>query len=543
MSRTVVGSTVDPVTLEVVVSALVAATHEMGVILQRASYSTIVREQRDFSCAYFDGGGRLVSQAAYIPVQLGGMDEALSAVRRKFDGQYEPGDCYALNDPYSGAQHTPDLMLFTPVFYADEVVGFAGNVAHHLDMGGRVPGSVAGDSTEIFQEGLRIPPSLVFRRGGLDPLFESLLAANVRHPHSTFGDLRAQIAANRLGVMRVTEILSRHGLQDVGACVDRATAATEASLRARIAELPRGTFRGEDWVEDDGVGSGPLPIRVAVTANGDELHVDFAGTSPQARGPINSVWSSTLAAVHYVVRAVLAPDLTQNHGCHAPIRVTAPSGSLVNPLFPSACGGRMQTCNRIVDAMFDSLSKVVPARVTAGSCGNMSTSIGGSAGGRRFLFFEVMPGGLGARLDSDGLGGTDGLLSNCMNAPIEATETEFPLLFEQYELRSGSGGEGRRRGGDGLVRQVRLLAGEATLVVRGDMIVQGPAGMAGGHRGHPSRFVLNPGTAGERVLPSKTTVTIRAGDVLRRETAGGGGYGPGGQRQQDLIDRDLEGER
>jgi N-methylhydantoinase B len=534
---------VDPITLEIVTNALVAVSREMGVSLQRAAYSTIIREARDFSCAVFAPDGRLVSQAAYVPIHLGSMDVALNAIRTRYPDDYRPGDAYLLNDPYSGAQHTPDVQIFTPVFVDGELVAWVGNVAHHIDVGGRVPGSVAGDNTEIYQEGLRVPPCLVYREGRLDPIFESILAANVREPEMTLGDLRAQLAANQLGVDRVSETFRRYGHATVAACIDQAIADTEQALRQRIARLPRGVVRGEDWIDDDGVGNGPFRVCVAIEPIGDELHVDLTGTSLQTAGPINSIISATRASVCYAIRAVLAPDLLSNQGAQVPVRVLAPEGTLVNPTFPSACGGRTVTCHRIVDAMMVALSELVPERVTAGSNGNMTASIGIVTDSSRSILFEIMPGGYGARPNLDGISGTDSHLSNCLNSPIEALELDHPVVFEQFEFRPDSGGAGRFQGGLGRIRELRLLEGRATLMLRGDQMLRGAIGLQGGRPSRPCRWVVNPGTAEERLLPSKVTTPIVAGDVVRRETAGGGGYGDPCERDPELIRNDLREEK
>lgn len=533
---------VDPITLEIVNNALVAASREMGAILQRAAYSTIIREARDFSCAIFDPNGRLIAQAAYIPIHLESMDLALAAIRATFS-DYRPGDAYLLNDPYAGAQHTPDLQVFTPVFLDHEIVAWVGSVAHHLDVGGRVPGSVAGDNTEIYQEGLRIPPSLIYRDGELVPLFETILRANVRDPEATVGDLRAQLAANQLGAERVIEVFRKHERAEVAACLEQSIIDAEKTLRRRIADLPRGSMRGEDGIDDDGVGNGPFKVVVAIEAIGDELVVDFTDTSPQAAGAINSIYSSTRASVFYALRAVLAPDLPLNQGVQGPVRIVAPEGTIVNPQFPAACGSRTVTCHRIVDAMLAALSEAVPDRAVAGSNGNMTMSIGGTATRGRYVFVEVMPGGYGARSRSDGVSGTDSHLSNCMNAPIEALELEFPILFEQFQFLLDSGGAGHYQGGLGLVRELRLLEGQAVLTLRGDQAGRGPLGLQGGRSGQPCRWILNPDTPDQQVLPSKITINLVPGDIVRRETAGGGGYGTSAARNRDDIRRDLHEER
>ncbi|MFD9664846.1 hydantoinase B/oxoprolinase family protein [Rhodococcus sp. NPDC059968] len=534
----------DAITQEIINNSLDAASAEMGRVLQRAAYSTIIREERDFSCSIFTRSGRLVSQAAHIPIQMGSMDMALKTALRTFEGRLAAGDAVLVNDPYSGAQHTPDILLFSPVVVEGDVVAYVGSVAHHIDVGGRVAGSVAGDNRNIFQEGLRIPPVVAYRNGVMDETFASIFAANVRLPEVTFGDLQAQLSANTLGVSRVHSIVSEHGTSYVLTSMERSIESTEQEFRRRIAELPDARGTGSDFVEDDGLGNGPLTVKVAVEITGDELVVDFTGSSPQTEGPINSVLSATTASALYVIRAVFGPDLPANDGLNSAVRIIASSGTIVNPLSPTACGGRMQTCYRIVDALLRACATFTPDRYTAGSCGNMTMSLQfDRREGPAPIFFEVMPGALGARPQDDGIDGTDVHISNCMNAPIEALEAEFPIEFTSFEFRPDSCGAGRFQGGLGLRRSFRLhdLGGE--LMIRGDQVASGPGGVDGAADGQPCWFVLNPGTEHERVLPSKTLVSLKPGDEFLRETAGGGGIGNACDRDPDLVTRDLADER
>ncbi|MFD6063840.1 MULTISPECIES: hydantoinase B/oxoprolinase family protein [Rhodococcus] len=463
---------------------------------------------------------------------------------RIFEGRLAAGDAVLVNDPYSGAQHTPDILLFSPVVVDDDVVGYVGSVAHHIDVGGRVAGSVAGDNRNIFQEGLRIPPIIAYRNGVIDETFASILAANVRLPEVTFGDLQAQLSANMLGVSRVHGIAQEHGTRNVLTAMDRSIEATETEFRKRMADLPDACGTGEDFVEDDGLGNGPLTVKVSVEITGDGLVVDFTGSSPQTDGPINSVLSATTASVLYVIRSVFGPDLPANDGLNSAVRIVAPSGTIVNPTSPTACGGRMQTCYRVVDALLRACATFTPDRYTAGSCGNMTMSLQfDRRAGHAPIFFEVMPGALGARPEDDGIDGTDVHISHCMNAPIEALEAEFPIEFTCFEFRPDSCGAGRFQGGLGLRRGFRLRELGGELMIRGDQVTSGPGGVAGGADGQPCRFVLNPGTEHERVLPSKTLVALAVGDEFLRETAGGGGIGTGCDRDPALVTRDLADER
>jgi N-methylhydantoinase B len=534
----------DAITQEIISNSLNAASTEMGRVLQRAAYSTIIREEQDFSCSIFTASGRLVSQAAHIPIQMGSMDLALKSALRAFDGRLASGDAVLVNDPYSGAQHTPDILMFSPVIVEGQILAYVGSVAHHIDVGGRVAGSVAGDNINIFQEGLRLPPVLAFRNGVIDEMFATVLRANIRLPEVTLGDLQAQMSANMLGVSRVQGIAEEYGVAQLLTAMDRSIESTEIEFRRRIDMLPDAVGTDSDFVEDDGVGNGPLEVKVSVKVAGDELVVDFTGSAAQAEGPINSVLSATTAAVLYVVRSVFGPDLPANDGLKGAVRIIAPPGTIVNPKSPAACGGRMQTCYRIVDALLRACATLSNERYTAGSCGNMTMSLQfDSLADHAPIFFEVMPGALGARANDDGIDGTDVHISNCMNAPIEALEAEFPIEFTCFEFRPDSCGPGQFQGGLGLRRGFRLQGTGGQLMIRGDQVRSGPRGFQGGGDAQPSRFLVNPGTPQQQVLPSKTLVSLKPRDEFLRETAGGGGVGDPALRDAGLVMRDISEER
>jgi len=531
----------DPITLEIINKTLISTALEMGVTLERTAYSTIVREQRDCSCALFDVKGRLVAQAEFIPMHLGSMEFPLQEIIKRYGDEMEEGDGFLVSDPYSGAQHTPDIMIFSPIFYRHEMVAFAGNVAHHLDVGGKVPGSVGGDSTDIYQEGLRFAPVKFFSRGKQDKNVTTIIEKNVRNPRAVLGDLRAQTAANKTGEKRFLSTIERYGKGELLRYMAQLMDHSEKRTRAEISKIPSGKYESEDYLDNDGIVDEPIKVRASVDIKGENLVVDFTGSDPQVRGPVNSVITATKSAVYYSIRCLLDPTIPQNNGCYRPISVIAPEGSVVNPKPPAACGGRTQVCYRIVDVVLGALSIVIPERVVAGSYGNAVVALGGPdpRTSERFVFFEVIPGGHGSRYNKDGIDATDKHLSNCLNTPIESIETEYPILVERYELIQDSGGPGRFRGGMGLRRDLRILAPEVTASLRSDKHKQGPCGLLGGKPGRPGSFIINPATKSERLLSSKTSLQIKQGDVISINTPGGGGYGDPKRRSIDLIKRDI----
>jgi len=534
-------SKIDPISMQVINSYLVSTSLEMGVTLERTAYSTIVREERDYSCALFDRNGRLIGQADFIPIHLGSMEFALGEVMKEYKGDINDQDVFITNDPYTGAQHTPDIMMFSPIFYEQELIAYAGNVAHHLDVGGKVPGSVGGDSTEIFQEGLRLAPIKFFDRGKQDRNVTRIVQENVRIPSAVFGDLRAQVAANRTGARRFIELTRRYGGRSLEDYFEALLNHSEKRMRTEIGQIPRGKYEGEDYMDDDGISENPVRVKVTVEVNEDSLTVDFSGSASQVRGPVNSILTATKSTIYYAVRCILDPSIPQNSGCYRPIEVIAPEGTVVNPKFPAACGGRTQVCYRIVDAFMSALSPVIPEEVVAGSYGNVVVALGGVDPRTRepFVFFEVIAAGGGARFLKDGIDATDKHLANCMNTPIEALELEYPILVDRYELISDSGGPGRMRGGLGVRRDLRVLASEATLALRSDKHRTGPKGILGGEPGRPGAFILNPGKADERCLPSKTSLRLADGSVIRIEAPGGGGLGKPSEREKKLILEDI----
>ena len=508
----------DPVTLSVLSSALSGVAEEMGAVLIRGSYSSNIKERRDCSAALFDAEGRMVAQAEHIPVHLGAMPEAVAAIMEKAP---EPGDVFALNDPYSGGTHLPDITLVSPVSLDDDIAGYAVTRAHHSDVGGMSPGSMPSGSKEIFQEGLIIPPVRLMRNGEYVEEILDLILANVRTPDLRRGDLRAQIAANRLAETRLVEIVERRGQDTVLAAFDEVIAYTERRTREAIRELPDGEHSAEDVLEGDGTTDDDIPIKASVEIRDDAISIDFSGTSDAVAGNVNCPLAVTRSACYFALRVLLPGDVPANAGTYAPLDIHAPEGSLVNAGSPSAVvAGNVETSNRIADVVLAALSGFAPERVPAQGQGTMNNLIiGGKGKASGWTYYETIGGGQGASAKGPGPSGVHVGMSNTLNTPVEAFELEYPMRVERYELLYGSGGEGEHRGGDGIVRSVRVLE-PATLSLLTDRRRHGPGGAEGGEPGKPGKNLLN-----DDELPSKTSRELEAGDVVTVETPGGGGYG------------------
>ena len=484
--------------LQIIGHALRAVAEEMGAALVRASFSSNIKERRDCSTALFADDGRMIAQAEHIPVHLGAMPEAVEAVMAR---DPQPGELYVVNDPYTGGTHLPDITLVARV-----PCGFAVSRAHHADVGGMEPASLPAESREIYQEGVVIPPV------PLDDEILRLLLANMRNPDERRGDLRAQIAAHRLAEARMGELCARRGEEAVAAAMDELYRYSERVVRAAIRRLPDGRYEAVDYLEPV---RGELEIRVAATVADDEIEFDFAGTSPQYEGNLNCPLAVTRSACFFVVRCLTEPDLPASGGVYAPVTVRAPEGSLVNARPPAAVvAGNTETSSRIVDCLFSAFGQAMG--VPAQGQGTMNNVTFGNA---RFTYYETIAGGQGACPSADGPDAVHVAMSNALNTPIEALELSYPLRVERYELRRGSGGQGSFHGGDGVVRELRVLE-DCRFSVLAERRRRGPAGARGGEAGTPGRTLLN----GEE-LPAKATLQLAAGDVIRVETPGGGGFG------------------
>jgi len=502
----------DPVTLSVLASALAGISEEMGAVLIRGSYSSNIKERRDCSTALFDAKGRMVAQAEHIPVHLGAMPEAVAAIKKR---DPKPGDVFAINDPYSGGTHLPDITLVSPIAPDGEIIGYAVTRAHHSDVGGMRPGSAPSDSREIFQEGIIIPPVRLVQGGEYVEDVLDLLLANVRTPAIRRGDLRAQIAANQIAETRIRELMERRGLETVLAAFDEVISYTERRTREVVRDLPDGEYSAEDFMEGDGTTDEDIPIRARVVIDGDSMTIDFSGTADAVRGNVNCPLAVTRSACYFALRVLLPSDIPANAGTYAPLSITAPEGSLVNAQSPSAVvAGNVETSSRIADTVLAALSGA--ATLPAQGQGTMNNLV---IGGPGWTYYETIGGGQGASEKGPGPSGVHVGMSNTLNTPTEAFELEYPMRVERYELLYDSGGDGEHRGGDGLVRSVRVLA-PASLSLLTDRRRHGPRGLEGGEPGKVGRNLLN-----DEELPPKVSREIKDGDVVIVETPGGGGYG------------------
>jgi N-methylhydantoinase B len=503
---------IDPIALAVLSSALSGIAEEMGSLLVRAAYSSNIKERRDCSTALFDAEGRMVAQAEHIPVHLGAMPEAVAAVMER---DPRPRDVFAINDPYSGGTHLPDITLVSPLDHDEEVVGYAVARAHHSDVGGMSPGSMPSSSRDIHQEGLIIPPVRLVEAGSIRQEILDLILANSRTPDLRRADLRAQLAANHLGQKRLNELIDRRGLEVILTAMEEVLAYAEKRVRAHIETLPRGRYEARSEVEGDGVSDDDVPIAVAVTIDGDSMTIDFEGTAPAVAGNVNCPTSVTRAACYFALRVMLPDDIPANAGAYVPVTVSARKGSLVNAVFPSAVvAGNVETSQRIADTVLTALAGAT--EVPAQGQGTMNNLV---IGGPGWTYYETIGGGQGASARGPGSSGVHVGMTNTLNTPIEALEMELPLRVERYELAEGSGGEGAHRGGDGIIRSVRVLE-PARLSVLSDRRRHRPQGSRGGSPGRVGKNELN----GED-LPPRCDRTLDPGDVVTIRTPGGGGWG------------------
>ena len=512
--------------LELYKNLYASIAEEMGVVLCRTAFSPNIKERRDFSCAVFDSSGNMIAQAAHIPVHLGSMPLSVLAAVQSVDIQ--EGDAIILNDPFRGGTHLPDITLVSPVFIEDTGRSyFVANRAHHADVGGISPGSMSL-STEITQEGVRIPPVKIMKKGVLDQELLELILANVRTPRERRGDLEAQIAANEIGKRRLTEIVQKYGIDE---CLQYAAALldySEQMMRMAIKRIPDGTYEFHDFMDDDGISDRRIKIGVELIVEDDVVTVDFTNSDPQVQGSINAVYAITLSAVFYVFKCVGGQDVPPNSGCMRPIELVTRKGSIVDAEFPAAvAGGNVETSQRIVDVMLGALSKALPDEIPAASCGSMNNvAIGGydPIRDRNFAYYETIAGGMGARPAKHGISGIHTHMTNTMNTPIEAIEHTYPIQVRQYRLRRGSGGGGKWRGGDGVIREMVALC-DAEMTILSDRRKMGPYGLNGGLSGKTGRNILIPQGGAEVDLPSKARVHLNSGDGIRIETPGGGGFG------------------
>ena len=535
---------VDPIDFELFKNALFAAADEMAVTVCRTTYSGVLRDNMDFSTSITDPHGNVVAQGLTLPMHLGSVRTALAAVLARYGNDMREGDVYALNDPFEGGMHLPDVFMFKPVFVNGTRVAFACCTAHQADVGGRVPGSNAADSTEIYQEGLRIPPMKLLDGGERNETLWRLIERNVRIPVQVFGDLRAQLAACEIAEREIRAQVARHGPGPARAMMREMLDYTERMTRAALAELRDGEYEFEDWIDDDGVDFGkPIRLFVTVRKQGDRIAFDWAGSSPQVKGAINATLSVTQATSFTAIRSLLPADVPNNDGTFRAVEVTAPRGTIANMELPGACAARGLTGFRMLDCAFGALAKMAPEKVCAASDGgNVGISVGGYRADRSpFIYVDFTCGTWGGRPFSDGLEGNANLLANMAAQSAEVSEIENPVEILANELVADACGAGRFRGGAPFYRDYRMREEEATVQIRSDRRTHRPYGLYGGRPGAPGAVVLNPGE-GAKTLPSKVTMTCRRGDVVRWVLPGGGGWGDPLERDPERVLRDVRNE-
>ena len=545
----------DPTTLEIYRALYTSVAEEMGIALRRTAFSPNIKERRDYSCAVFDALGRVIAQGDHMPVHLGSMPMAVAAALSEIDLQ--PGDVVALNDPFAGGTHLPDVTLVMGVWVGETGEKrnlkarpitlsplssfpvpqfYVANRAHHADIGGATPGSM-GLSTDIYGEGLSIPPIRLVRNGELDEDIMRLILANVRSHHERRGDFQAQIGSLKTGARRLLEIVERRGEREAAAYAMHLIEYSARLMRSALDAIPDGTYEADDALDDDGVSEREVPIKVRITIKGKQALVDFTGSAPQVVGPVNAVEAITVSAVSYVFRCLLAGEVPASAGLMAPIDVVVPERSVVNAIHPAAvAGGNVETSQRIVDTLFKALAKALPKRIPAASQGTMNNlTIGGfdprpGAGEREFSYYETVAGGMGARPEHDGMSAIHTHMTNSLNTPAEALEYAYPLRVREYRIRRGSGGKGKHKGGDGVIREIETLA-PARMSLLADRRKRAPYGLSGGGDGKPgSAEIFRNGRA--QKIGSKGSWELKAGDRVRIESPGGGGWGKAGGRPQ-----------
>ena len=551
----------DPTTLEIYRALYTSVAEEMGIALRRTAFSPNIKERRDYSCAVFDARGKVIAQGDHMPVHLGSMPMAVASALRAVD--LKPGDVVALNDPFAGGTHLPDVTLVSAVFNA-EVSGaryqvpiktkaslsrhpapdtrhlssrhptpdtghplfYVANRAHHADIGGGTPGSM-GLATDIYGEGLSIPPIRLVKNGVLDEDIMRLILANVRSHAERRGDFQAQIGSLKTGAIRLLEIVERRGQREAADYADHLIEYSARLMRHAIATIPNGEYEAHDALDDDGISDTPVPIKVRISIVGARARVDFSGSAPQVAGPINAVEAITVSAVSYVFRCLLGDDVPASAGLMQAIDVIAPKGTVVNAVHPaSVAGGNVETSQRIVDVLFKALAQALPNRIPAASQGTMNNlTIGGidPRSGNEFSYYETVAGGMGARPQADGMSAVHTHMTNSLNTPAEALEYAYPLRVREYSIHKGSGGKGKYRGGDGVIREIETLA-PAHMSFLADRRKNAPYGLHGGKDGNPGSAAII-SDSGVHKINSKGSWELKTGDRVRIETPGGGGFG------------------
>ena len=518
----------DPVLFEVVKNALISSAREMSYALRRTAFSPNIKERRDCSCAIFDSSGRLVAQSEDIPVHLGAMPMSVKACLEEIGDDLREGTMALVNDPYAGGSHLPDLTLVAPIYFDKELISFVANRAHHADVGGSSPGSMPGLAVSIEEEGVRISPRIIVREGSLDRESIKDLLTETWTPSERIGDLSAQIAANNVGTLRINQVARKHGWNYIIETYKNLRNYSAHRMRSVLKNYMNSKSDFIDYMDSDGAGSWQIPIQVSVSIKEEHVDVDFSGTADQVNGNINCPLASTLSSVYYVFISVFGQGIPINEGCWSVIKTNIPKASLLNPEYPSAVSaGNVETSQRIVDVLMGALSSITPELIPAASQGTMNNlTIGGidSRSGNPFSFYETIGGGEGAGKSVNGNSGIHTHMTNTLNTPIESLETEYPLRVLRYSLRRGSGGTGQWKGGDGIIREIEILAAGSIISIQSERRDLRPWGLKGGESGLNGQNILL--FQGRKImLQSKSTVVVPQGAIIRIETPGGGGFG------------------
>lgn len=537
-------ATVDPITLEVMRNAFQSVAEEMGAALIRTALSPNIKDRRDCSTGVYSAAGELIAQAEHIPLHLGLMPSVVKSTLQILPvSSLQPGDAIVTNDPYISGSHLPDICILSPLFHEGACLGILANLAHHVDIGGIAPGGMPTISTEIFQEGLRIPPVRIRKAGVVDEELMALIIHNVRTSREAKGDFQAQLAANNVGERRLREIIQKYGAGQTVRYMDELINYSERRMRARLRELPQGVFGFEDYLEGDGLSDGLLTLNVSLTIEPTRIVVDFSGSSPQTKGSVNCTRPVTLACTFYALKAAIDPDLPSTGGAFRPVEVITPPGSIVNPRFPApVSNANINTSQRIADVVLGALSKAMPERVPAASSGSMCVfTIGGinPRSGSYYSYVETYGGGQGAVFNQDGMDGVHTNMTNTRNTPAEVIEIAYPLRVDRYGLVPNTDGPGRFRGGLGLTRELTVLDHHATINLSSDRLKIRPWGLAGGNAGGTVDSSLTSSTGVKTALPSKTTRSVAPGTRIALRTAGGGGYGSPYLRDPELVRSDV----
>jgi len=529
--------------LEIFRHELQGIVEEMGVTLERTSYSTNIKIRRDYSCALFDADCRHIAQFTAAPSQVAALLYAIPAMMEERREGLEPGDAFVLNDPaQGGAVHLPDVMLISPVFHDDELIGFVGNDAHHVDIGGETPGGIPADSTSLYGEGLIMPGVKAVTDWEFDEEMLRLLTRNVRGAEMRVGDYHAQLGANQIGARRFSELFEEYQRENLREHVDELLDYTETRVRAEISQLPDGRYTAEDYLDGDGIDHEPVKIQLAVVIDGDEVTFDFTGTAEQNRGPLNSNPSTVFAAVMMAIRSLFEENLPQNEGFYRPFELVTPEGTMVNPDENAPIAATGEITQRVPDIVIKSLADAIPDRVIAATKGTVvNVAYGGEdpRDGDEYVYYETFAGGYGARPTKDGMDAVQPHLQNTANSPIEEIEKEIPMYVRRYALRQDSEGAGRFRGGLGVRRDMEFYDHQASFTVLSDRAKFAPWGLFGGEDAAPARYVVDPGTEGEREVASKSTTLLDPSQVASIQTPGGGGYGDPLERDPELVLQDV----